>query len=414
MIEKINLGKYDKTISLLTSDTDSYKKRLINLINSSDFDMGTNIRIFSAPGRSEIGGNHTDHQKGKVLACSIDLDILAIVQLNNSDNIIINSQGYNSITISLNDLSMRDSEKGTTRALVRGIANRFTELSYKLSGFTVFMTSNVLKGSGLSSSAAFETLIGTIINELFCDSKESAISIAKIGQYAENVYFDKPSGLMDQMASAVGSFVHIDFYDEPKVTAIKADFKDYNLCIIDTGGDHADLTDDYTDIITDLKSVSNFFGEDYLSRVSADDFYNNIEKLRLAMSDRAIVRAIHFFDENMIADMQASALKKGDMDEFLSLIQKSGYSSFMHLQNAYSIKNPKNQGLVLALALCKRFLANCGAYRLHGGGFAGTIQAFVPNDLTNSFKCQIEKVFGANKCYVLSIRPVGSLEIKEN
>lgn len=414
MIEKINLGKYDKNISTLTNDINFYKKRLINLINSSALDMNSDIRIFSSPGRSEIGGNHTDHQKGKVLACSVNLDILAVVQLNNSDNIIINSQGYPPITINLNDLSIKDNEKGTTSALVRGIANRFTELSYKLSGFTAFMTSDVLKGSGLSSSAAFENLISTIINELFCNANEDAISIATIGGYAENLYFDKPSGLMDQMASSVGSFVHIDFYDKPKVTPINADFKGYNLCIIDTGGDHADLTDDYTDIITDLKSVSNFFGQDYLSRVSADDFYNSIESLRTTTSDRAIIRAIHFFDENMVADMEANALKNGNMDEFLALIKKSGYSSFMHLQNAYSIKSPKNQGLVLALALCEKILNGRGAYRLHGGGFAGTIQAFVPEDLTEHFKNEIEKVFGKDKCYVLNIRPVGSVEIKED
>ncbi len=374
------------------------------------------IRLFSAPGRTEIGGNHTDHQKGHVLAAGVNLDIIAAVKANDSDIIQVQSDGYKMITVDLKQLKPNESEEGTTLSLIRGIAAYFIDMGYPVKGFNAVMTSSVLKGSGLSSSAAFEVLIGTIINGLYCDNKESAVKIAQIGQYAENVYFGKPCGLMDQTASSVGSFVAIDFKDteHPVVEQIPFDFKSVHhaLCIVDTGGNHADLTPDYAAVTSEMKSIAAYFGKTVLSELSEQDIYNNISALRQKCGDRAVLRAIHFFADDKKAVQEAKALKNNDFETFKQLIMASGHSSFTCLQNVYSTSNPQEQGLSLALALCQKILGNQGAYRVHGGGFAGTIQAFVPIELLDTFHTEMESAFGKGNCHVLSIRPVGGVEIK--
>ncbi len=399
--------------------TKAYTERLITLVKTycTIFDDSNteNIRIFSAPGRTEIGGNHTDHQRGCVLAAGVNLDIVAAVKPNNSDIIKIKSDGYDMICIDLKQLEQNKQEEGTTLSLVKGIAAYFIKLGYNIKGFNAFMTSNVLKGSGLSSSAAFEVLFGTILNGLYCNNEQSAVKIAQIGQYAENVYFGKPCGLMDQMASSVGSFVAIDFKEiqQPKVEQIPFDFAAVNhaLCIVDTGGNHADLTPDYAAVTAEMKSVAAFFGKEVLSELSENDIYQNISSLRQKCGDRAILRTIHFFADSRKAVQEAEALKNNDFETFKKLVLSSGISSSTCLQNVYSTSNPQEQGLSLALALCQKILGDKGAYRVHGGGFAGTIQAFVPMELLDTFHNEMEAAFGKGKCYILSIRPIGGIEI---
>lgn len=395
-----------------------YTDRFLNLIqNYCDVfnDTPEQLRLFSAPGRTEIGGNHTDHQRGHVLAAGVNLDIIAAVKQTDSDVIQIKSDGYDIIRVDLKQLQPIEEEQGTTVSLVRGIVAYFIKMGYTIKGFHAVMTSSVLKGSGLSSSAAFEVLVGTILNALYCQNEQSAVKIAQIGQYAENVYFGKPCGLMDQAASSVGSFVAIDFKDaqHPMVEQISFDFKDagHALCIVDTGGNHADLTPDYASVTTEMKSVAAFFGKEVLSEISENDVYNNIHTLRQKCGDRAVLRAIHFFADDKKAVQEAEALKNNDFETFKKLVIASGISSFTCLQNVYSNSNPQQQGLSLALALCQKILGDKGAYRVHGGGFAGTIQAFVPIPLLETFHDEMEAAFGKNKCYILSIRPVGGIEI---
>lgn len=396
-----------------------YTERLITLVKtySTIFDDNDTegIRIFSAPGRTEVGGNHTDHQRGCVLSAGVNLDIVAAVKPNDSDIIKIKSDGYDMICIDLKQLEQNKQEEGTTLSLVKGISAYFMKLGYDIKGFNAVMTSNVLKGSGLSSSAAFEVLVGTILNGLYCNNEQSAVKIAQIGQYAENVYFGKPCGLMDQMASSVGSFVAIDFKDiqQPKIEQIPFDFAavHHALCIVDTGGNHADLTPDYAAITAEMKSVAAFFGKEVLSELSENDIYQNISALRQKCGDRAILRAIHFFADSHKAVQEAEALKNNDFETFKKLVLSSGISSSTCLQNVYSTSNTQEQGLSLALALCQKILCDKGAYRVHGGGFAGTIQAFVPMELLDTFHNEMEAAFGKGKCYILSIRPVGGIEI---
>lgn len=376
-----------------------------------------NMRLFSAPGRTEIGGNHTDHQHGCVLAGSINLDVIGAVSLNGKNEIRIKSKGYPMDVISLNDLDVREGEYDKASALIRGIVKKISDMGYKIHGFDAYTVSNVLKGSGMSSSAAFEVLVGTIINGLFCGNEIDAVEIAKIGQFAENVYFGKPCGLMDQMASSVGSVVAIDFKDtqKPIVEKVEFDFtkSGYSLCIIDSGADHADLTDEYAAITVEMKQIANFFGKDYLREVNPQEFFDNIKKVRENLhNDRAVLRAIHYFNDNERAQDEVKALKENDFDLFLDTVRKSGYSSFMYLQNVYAASMPNQQAVSLALAMCDEILGERGAYRVHGGGFAGTIQAFVPDDMLEKFKTKIENVLGDGMCHVLSIRPVGGIEIK--
>ena len=371
--------------------------------------------VFSAPGRTEIGGNHTDHQHGCVLAAAVDLETVATVWVDDSTLIQIDSEGYPVIAVDLNELDVREDEKNTTASLIRGIASAFVQRGAKLSGFRAKVKSTVLPGSGLSSSAAFEVLIGTILNELFFEKKLSAIEIAQIGQYAENVYFGKPCGLMDQMASSVGGMVYIDFEDpeKPKVQKLEADLETfgYGLCIIDTGADHADLTDEYAAIPGELAQLCQFFGKKYLREIPKAEFVQKIPELRGKVTDRAILRAFHIYQENDRVRQQVEALRWDDIDAFLDLVKESGRSSWMYLQNITPAGAVKHQEVAVALALCETYLKGQGAYRVHGGGFAGTVQAFVPLVMLDSFKASIEAVLGENSCHVLNIRQEGGIRV---
>lgn len=372
--------------------------------------------IFSAPGRTEISGNHTDHQHGCVLAAAVNLVTVAEVNLNHSNLIRIQSEGYPIVEVVLNDLAIHEEEKNTTAALVRGVAAAFSQRGAVLEGFDARVRSSVLPGSGLSSSAAFEVLIGTICNELFFDKRLSAVEIAQVGQYAENVYFGKPCGLMDQTASSVGGMVFIDFADPaaPVVEKIDFDFTaaGHALCIIDSGADHADLTDEYAAIPGELKKVSAFFGKEVLRDIPETDFFAALPDLRHRVPDRAILRAVHFYQENKRVQRQAQALREGDFDTFLGLVSESGRSSWMYLQNITPAGAIQHQDVAVALALCDTLLQGRGAYRIHGGGFAGTVQAFVPMDMLDAFKSGIERVLGEGKCHVLSIRPQGGIRVE--
>ena len=372
--------------------------------------------LISAPGRTEISGNHTDHQRGCVLAAAVNLETVADVTLNDSSIIRVRSEGYPETVIELEDLKIRDEEKNTTAALIRGVAAAFAQRGAQLKGFDAEVHSTVLPGSGLSSSAAFEVLMGTICNELFFDRKLSAVEIAQIGQYAENVYFGKPSGLMDQAASSVGGMVYIDFADpeHPLVERIDFDFEKagHALCIIDSGADHADLTDEYAAIPRELKEICAHFGKEVLREVPEEDFMQALPALRGQVPDRAILRAIHFYQENKRVEQQKKALQAGDFDSFLRLTTRSGYSSWMYLQNINPAGATKHQEVAVALAMCDTLLQGKGAYRVHGGGFAGTVQAFVPMDLMEEFKSGIERVLGENSCHVLRIRNEGGVRLR--
>ena len=370
-------------------------------------------RYFSAPGRTEIGGNHTDHQRGRVLAGAVNLDTMAAVRVNGTGIIRIQSEGYPMSVVDLSKLEPVAEEVNDTPALIRGVAARFAQLGCDVQGFDAFCVSTVLPGSGLSSSAAFDVLVGTIINHLFFGGKGSQPEIAMIGQYAENVFFGKPCGLMDQTASAVGNLVTIDFFDKdhPVFEPVDFDFAScgHALCIIDSGADHADLTDEYAAIPSEIKSVAAFFGKEVLTQIDEAEFYANIPALRKSCGDRAVMRCIHFYQENARVPQQVAALRSGDFDKFLSLVKQSGYSSWMYLQNVISAGNKQHQDVAMALALCEHYLQGRGAYRVHGGGFAGTVQAFVPYDILDAFVAGLDAALGQGACHVLNIRPQGGV-----
>ena len=371
-------------------------------------------RYFSAPGRTEIGGNHTDHQRGRVLAAAVNLDTLAAVRVNGTGTIRILSQGYPMSVVELNQLEPQAEEVNTTPALIRGVAARFVQLGCRVEGFDAYCTSTVLPGSGLSSSAAYEVLIGTIINHLFFDGRVSQPEIAQIGQYAENVFFGKPCGLMDQTASAVGNLVSIDFFDKdkPVITPVDFDFSacGHALCIIDTRASHADLTDEYAAIPGEIKKVCAHFGKEVLTQIDEQEFYAAIPALRKSCGDRAVLRCVHFYQDNARVPRQVVALQSGDFDTFLKLISESGHSSWMYLQNVIPAGYKEHQDVAVSLALCEHYLQGRGAFRVHGGGFAGTVQAFVPFDLLDSFRAGVDAALGAGACHVLSIRPQGGVE----
>ena len=371
---------------------------------------------FSAPGRTEISGNHTDHQRGRVLAAAVNLDTQAAVRCNGTNTIRIQSKGYPLCRIDLDRLEPVESEINSTPALIRGVAARFTQLGCKVEGFDAYCESTVLPGSGLSSSAAFEVLVGTIINHLFFDARVSQPEIARIGQYAENVFFGKPCGLMDQTASAVGGLVTIDFFDKehPVIRSVDFDFSTtgHALCIIDSRADHADLTDEYAAVTKELKAVCAHFGKDVLTQVEEAEFYAAIPVLRKTCGDRAVMRAIHIFNENRRVSQQVACLEEGNFDRFLELTRQSGYSSYMYLQNVIPAGYVENQAMAVALGLCEHYLAGKGAYRVHGGGFAGTVQAFVPFEMLDSFRSGIDGALGQGACHVLSIRPQGGVEME--
>ena len=371
--------------------------------------------VFSAPGRTEIGGNHTDHQHGRVLAGSVNLDIIAAVAPNGENVVRLQSEGFPMDVVELSDLEVHPEEYNRSVSILRGIASWFAGRGCRLEGFNVYTTSSVFKGSGLSSSAALEVLLGNIFNSLFYENQCTPVQLAQIGQYAENVYFGKPSGLLDQMGSSVGGMVTIDFQDNasPVVERLDFDFSSagHALCIIDSGADHADLTGEYAAVTQELKEVCAYFGKNVLREVPEADFFTALPELRRKAGDRAALRAIHVYEENRRVAGQAAALKRGDFESFLQLVKRSGLSSWRFLQNVAPAGYTHHQEVALALALCERLLEGRGACRVHGGGFAGTIQAFVPLDMLVRFQTEMEKVLGAKSCHVLTIRPVGGIRL---
>ena len=374
------------------------------------------VEIYSAPGRSEVGGNHTDHQHGEVLATSINLDAIAIVKKLPDMQIRLVSDGYDEIVIDGNDLSLKEEEKETTIALIKGVLAGAKERGYAVGGFRAYITSDVLIGAGLSSSAAFETVIGTIVSYLYNDGAIDAVTIAIIGQYAENVYFGKPCGLMDQMACSVGNLVHIDFEDvkKPKVEKVEFDMNayGYSLCITDTKGSHADLTADYAAIPTEMKAVASYFGKEVLLGLTIEDILSHAQELREKLGDRAVLRALHFLCEDVRVEEEVDALKAGNIDAFLQKVKESGDSSFKYLQNVYTSHDVMHQNVSLALAVSEIALAGgAGVARVHGGGFAGTIQAFVKNDAVSGYRAAMDRLFGADSCKVLKIRKYGGMKV---
>lgn len=417
-IEKLSGGMLDDTLSTLYTleKVENQKKRIINAINefSKIYPKNNDIHIYSAPGRTEIGGNHTDHQHGCVIAAAVNLDVIGVTSFHNDGVIRIKSEGYDAFEISLNDLEIHIGEIGTS-AIVRGILSKFSKICNNISGFDMYITSDVLSGSGISSSAAFENLISTAIDTYYNNGNVGAIEIAKIGQFAENIYFGKSSGLMDQMVSSVGGFVFIDFkdIDNPVIEKINFDLNSTNhkLIITDTKGSHSNLTDDYVAIRSEMETVAKMFNKNVLREVNETEFYNNIVKVREKISDRAVLRTVHFFDENKRAYDEAICLKNNDFNGFLKLVRQSGASSENYLQNLYSSKNPLKQEIPLAIMIGKKVLNQDGAIRVHGGGFAGTIQAFVPNAKVDEYISKMNEIFGENSCYIFSVRPIGGTEL---
>lgn len=368
--------------------------------------------LFSAPGRTEIGGNHTDHQQGWVLGAAVSLDVIGVVSPREDNIIRVQSQGYEMEEIDLSHLEPVAAEQETSQALIRGIAARFNQFGYRIGGFDAYTTSAVMKGGGLSSSAAFEVLIGTVLNHLYNGGLVDPQRIAQVGQYAENVYFGKQCGLMDQMVSAVGGFVSIDFGEElPKIRQIPFDFSKvrHHLCVTEVGSGHENLSGEYSAIPVEMKAVASCFGQEVLSRVSEEDFYIALPQLHGRVSDRAILRAAHFFGETRRARQQAQALERGDFPGFLELVRQSGLSSFRWLQNIFAPQDPTCQPVSLALLASEHLLQGKGACRVHGGGFAGTIQAFVPEELLCSYVKEMEELFGPGSCHRLAIRPWGGV-----
>lgn len=371
---------------------------------------------FSTPGRSEIGGNHTDHNHGRVLAASINFDAIAAVNSTKQNKITVFSKGYTSpFVVDLSDLKPKSEEQETTTSLIRGIAARLKELGFNVGGFNAFIDSWVLPGSGLSSSATIEVLIGTILNHLYNKGQIKPEVIAQIGQYAENHYFGKPCGLMDQMACSIGGMLFIDFENpqKPKFKTLPIDLGKFNyrLLVVNTGGSHADLTDDYASIPQEMKQVAGFFGKDYLRQISLQELLSKMSHLRQNVSDRALLRAYHFLLENERVLDQFKALQNNDFDQFLKLINESGNSSFKWLQNIFTPKMPESQSLALALALSENFIQTLGqgACRVHGGGFAGTIQVFLLTEAITAYRELMEPIFGQGSVSVLQIRSIGSV-----
>lgn len=414
--ENINSSESDKLFAeLYGNQTDKQKKRYCEAVDEFKkiFPEYDDVSIYSAPGRTEIGGNHTDHQNGQVLAAAVNLDIIAVAAFHDEPVIRIESKGFETDIVDISDLSVKDDEKGKSSALVRGIVSRFEQLGYKTGGFDAYTTSDVLKGSGLSSSAAFEVLIGTILNEHFNSGRISPVEIAAISQYAENEYFGKKSGLMDQMVSSAGGFAYIDFRNpqNPEIKKIDFDFQKtgFALCISDTKGNHSDLTDDYVAVPYEMKEIAQFFGKSVLREVDEAEFYRCIPQIRQNFSDRSVLRSAHFFAETKRAESEAKALRNNDFTEFLRLVNESGKSSYQLLQNAYSCKNPAVQGIPVGIMISEKILDGKGAVRIHGGGFAGTVQAFVPDSLAAAYSCEINRIFGENSCHAMHIRPYGGL-----
>ncbi len=416
-IREIQSGIHDERLREIYVDERllSYQKQRYQdvLLRFRELFGEKEVSIYSAPGRTEISGNHTDHQHGHVLAASINLDMIGVVAGVGEKTVRLVSGDAPLIECDLGQLTPVEEEKGSTAALIRGVAAGLAQRGYQVGGFEAYVTSDVLMGSGMSSSAAFESLIGTIFSGLYNDMQVSSVDIAKSGQEAENNYFGKPCGLMDQMACSVGGLVYIDFANvrQPMVRQIPADFERhrYSLCIVDTKGSHADLTEDYAAVPREMKAAASYFGKEYLRDVKEEDFFSNIAKIREKAGDRAVLRAIHFYTEQGRVSRAVKALEEVNFDGFLSEIRESGASSEKYLQNIYSIKEPQVQSLTVALAVSAYYLKDNGVCRVHGGGFAGTIQAFVKKEAVDDYKCAIEAIFGKDTCHVLKIRPYGGI-----
>ena len=419
LVQGFKEGRYDDLLMDIYADKsvlEHQRNRYIQALESFQEIFGDpEVEIYSAPGRSEVGGNHTDHQRGQVLAASVNLDVIAVVAKSDDMLMQVKSEGYDQIAVNTRALDPEESEIGTSKALIRGVAAYFEQKGFNIGGFHAYMTSEVLGGSGLSSSAAFEVAIGNILSGLYNNNEIDAVTIAIAAQYAENKYFGKPCGLMDQMASSVGSLVNIDFKDpeNPVIKKVDADFSAFghSLCIVDTKGSHADLTDEYAAIPVEMKSVAACFGKEFLREVDEDEFIASLASVREKCGDRAVLRAIHYFEDHKRVSLQVEALESGDFDRFKQLIADSGNSSFKYLQNVYSNKDVAVQNVSVALALSEMILQGRGACRVHGGGFAGTIQAFVPNEIVDEYKKGMEACFGEDACYVLKVRKYGGIKV---
>ena len=420
IFSRLDSGCYDerlKSVYLSDSAVAEEKEREKTIIKSfvELFGDCDGIELFSAPGRTEVGGNHTDHNHGKVLAAGVNLDTVAAAAKRDDSIAVEKTIGHGKIEIDISDLSIHEDEFGKSSGLIRGMCAGFKQYGYNIGGFNAASASKVLSGSGLSSSAAYEVLIGTILNHLYNNGEVSPVDIAKIAQFAENKYFGKPCGLMDQMASSVGSFITIDFKDpaQPVIEKVDFDFAScgHALCIVDTGGSHADLTDDYASVRGEMEAAAGVFGKSVLRDVDEEEFKKNIALVREKTNDRAVLRALHFYNDNRRVDAEVKALTEGDFEAFKKLIIESGFSSYMYNQNVYTTKSPAQQGVSLALAMCEDILKGKGAWRVHGGGFAGTIQAFVPVDMLEEFRKKIESVYSEGSCHVLSVRPFGGIKL---
>ena len=414
----IKNGSLDEEFLKLYGEAPAARERYIAAVDEfvALYGDADNLRLFSAPGRTEIGGNHTDHQHGCVLAASVDLDVIAVVAENGEHTVRIKSAGYPMDEVDIADLNAKDGERGRAAALIRGVLYAFSRDAFNIGGFNAYTTSNVLKGSGLSSSAAFEVLVSNIVNGLFNAGKAGALCMAKYSQYAEREFFGKPCGLLDQMASSVGGFTYADFHNpnDPEIEQVNLDIRDfgYTLCVVDTGGNHANLTADYAAITEECLSISRALGVEFLRDADENEFYSKMGEFRTKFGDRAVLRAFHFFNEQKRVEFQREALKSHDFEKFLYYVNDSGESSYKYLQNLYSTSAVNEQGLSLAIAVTKRFLGNKGACRVHGGGFAGTIQCYIPNERFAEYKEMIEKVFCKGACVPILVRPVGGYEIK--
>lgn len=419
LIQELEQGSYsEKFAELYVGESERKRQRgryiaaIKNYVNIFGDDE---VEIYSAPGRSEIGGNHTDHQCGKVLATSVNIDTIAVTSKRDDDVICIKSEGYDKVEIDLKHVEKSAQEEGTTIALNKGVVAGFKERGFAVGGFQAYVTSEVLSGSGLSSSAAYEVLLGTILSYLYNDKTVDAQTIAKIGQYAENVYFGKPCGLMDQMACSVGGIIYVDFKNpsEPEVQRLDVEFEKYNysLCITDTKGSHADLTDEYAAIPDEMKKIADVYGADVLRQVDREFFFRDITKLRERCGDRAVLRAIHWFEENDRVEKEMDALREDDFDKFQAAVKASGDSSAKYLQNIYSTKKLDEQNITIALAISDILLSGKGVSRVHGGGFAGTIQAFVPDACVETYKAGMDKIFRENACKVLKARKTGGTKV---
>ena len=421
MIGQIKCGAYDSRLQELYVDDSKLERQRMRYIRGLEtyrelFGEGE-VEIYSAPGRSEVGGNHTDHQHGEILAASINLDVIGIVHKTDDRKVTVRSDGYPAMTLMADDLQIREAEKGTTVSLIRGVLAGMVRHGYRTGGFQAYITSEVLVGAGLSSSAAYETLLGNVLSGLYNERRIPAEEIAMIGQYAENVYFGKPCGLMDQMACSVGNLVHVDFAKPQAPIVEKLDFDlnryGYSLCITDTKGSHADLTAEYAAIPTEMKYVAGFFGQEVLLGLTEEKLLENIGALREKTGDRAVLRALHFIWENERVGQEVKALREGDCRKFLELVKASGDSSYKYLQNVYT-QDTQHQNVALALAISEEFLGENGVCRVHGGGFAGTIQAFVKNEVVAGYRKRMDLVFGEGACNVLKIRQYGGACVTEN